>query len=130
MAFFLPRLPERFVSAIFNLICTGCVLPWATDEDGEDWETDFIPGTQHTNSTPHYDSYAQYNSQFEVDAEAVAVSGGHSVVGEHNGYGSRSHVQSPHMFGTDGNHLTFTPQELYGYRNFAPGLNLNARFYS
>ena len=60
----------------------------------------------------------------------MAVSGGHTVLGEHSGYGNRSHVQNLHMFGMDGNRLTFTPQELYGYKNFAPGLNLNARFYT
>ena len=60
----------------------------------------------------------------------MAILGGHTVLGKHNGYVNRSHVHSPHIFGMDGNRLTFTPQEVYVYRNFAPGLNMNARFYS
>ena len=100
------------------------------DDEREDWETDFVPGMQHVNSNPQLDSDAQYDLQAQYDSQFEVDLGEHSVVGEHSGYVDRSHVHSTHMYGMDANRSTFTPPQVYAYRNYAPGLNLNARFYS
>ena len=60
--FFCPASLSGSMSLMLNLISTAFVLALLADEDREDWETDFFPGTQHTNSTPQYDLDAQYDS--------------------------------------------------------------------
>ena len=100
------------------------------NDEGDDWETDFVPDTQHVNPNPHFQSDAQYDLQGQYDSQFEVDSGEHSVVGEHSGYVDRSPVCSAHMYSVDANRSTFTAPQVYAYRNYAPGLNLNAKFYS
>ena len=60
----------------------------------------------------------------------MPILSGHSVIGEQRGYVYRGFVQSPYIYGNNPNRSTFTPPQVYGYKNFGPSLNLNARFYS
>ena len=59
----------------------------------------------------------------------MPILGGYIVSGRQSRYVDRGFVQNAHMYGMDSNHNAFIPPQVYGYRSFAPRLNLNASFY-